>query len=478
MKTGRKVIASVLLLLLLPGILLAVHLRLPHFYGDTYYAQLPAMVQRLDEAQGSRLILIGGSNIAFGIDTELLEDCLEAYGYSYTVCPLGLYAAVGSSAMLELAQRTVRAGDVVVLAIEPTTETMSTYFGATAFWKCAEENPRLLLRLGKEKSAALAGSFIPYLQERWSIYRSKDYPKAEGVYSRAAFSESCNMSYPREGNTLTLGFDPAVPINLAELEFQEDFVQQVNRFCTQAEKKGASVYWSFSPMNRSAVADGSRQALEQFFTRCNQSFCCPIISDPGQYLLDSGWFYDSNFHLNTAGAQLRTQLLCEDLLTILGCCQAVSFDAPAKPTSIAPPLKAQQGDDCFLFTVMENGGCLISGLKETGLKETTLTVPSMYNGLPVVGFSDDALVSAKQLEQLRLPSTILFLQEGVFRGCSSLARLILEHTDAPCPIDAHVLDDVPQLRVFVPESVYHLYRDGHGCQQNLWASYLDRVLTY
>lgn len=479
MKHLHKIGITLLLILLLPGVLLAEELYLPSFYGESYYAQLPAMVQRLEQAEEPRLVLVGGSNVAFGVDTDLLQEILRQQGFSYTVCPLGLYAAVGCSAMLDLAENSLRRGDVVVLSVEPTNETMSAYFGATAYWKCAEDAPELLFRLDADKSAALAGSYVPHLQERWAILRSGIYPKAEGVYARAAFNDSCNMTYPRDGNTMTLGFDPATPIDMAGLTISHEFARQVNSFCQEAAAKGAQVFFSFCPMNRSAIQDSSQEALRQFFTRCNETFSCPIISDPSRYILDSGWFYDSNFHLNTPGAVLRTQLLAEDILAALGCYHSLSLEPPTMPEPIAAPLRTQSGDDCFLFVPTEDGsGLLVSGLTEIGLEAVELTVPGTYNGLPVVGFANGALASAKQLEQLWLPPTILFLQEDLFRDCSALTRLVLEHTDTPCPIAAHALDDVPRLRIFVPERVYHLYRDGYGCQQNLWTAYLDRILTY
>ena len=81
-----------------------------------YYAQLPELYRRLTDSPGKRLILVGGSNVAFGVDTGLLERTLAQYGYEYTVCPFGLYAAVGAGAMLELSQGQLREGDVVVLS--------------------------------------------------------------------------------------------------------------------------------------------------------------------------------------------------------------------------------------------------------------------------------------------------------------------------------------------------------------------------
>ena len=139
-----KIVAALLLLAILPVLLVGTGASLPACYQDSYYAQLPELYRRLADSQGNRLILVGGSNVAFGVDVDFLEHMLARYGYEYTVCPLGLYAAVGTSAMLELSRGQLREGDIVVLAVEPAEETLSTYFGASAFWKCAEEAPELL----------------------------------------------------------------------------------------------------------------------------------------------------------------------------------------------------------------------------------------------------------------------------------------------------------------------------------------------
>ena len=37
---------------------------------------------------------------------------------------------------------------------------------------------------------------------------------------------------------------------------------------------------------------------------------------------------------------------------------------------------------------------------------------------------------------------------------------------------------VENLRVFVPDTDYVLYRDGVGCEANPWAEHLDRVFRY
>ena len=469
------------LLTLLPGILLLFGATLPSLYQDSYYAELPDMVERLYRTEGKKIVLVGGSNLAFGLDGTLLENVLRQRGYEYTVCPLGLYAAVGTSAMLSLSQNALGEGDMVILAIEPTSETMSCYFGATAFWKCAEEAPELLTRLNREQTAAIVGNYIPYLQERCAIVRSENYPKATGAYSKAAFDENCRMTYSRDGNTLTLGYDMSTPIDLIAVTISEDFAAQVREYCQSAEKKGAAVYLTFSPMNRSALTDESENAIGGYFSLCNTMFPCSSISDPHTYIMDSGWFYDSNFHLNSAGAQLRTLLLATDILAQLGDFKVLDCEYPDMPESIAAISDTFVVDEggCFTFISVGNeAGYFVSGLTEEGYMSTSLIIPETYHGKPVAGITSTALKEAGQLEELWIPATVEALPDGLFQDCSSLARLVLEHSEIPCSISTNGLDGLEQIRIFVPANAYTLYRDGYGCEINPWSRYLEQIYTY
>lgn len=474
-----KLILAAMMLLILPMSVLAAGLALPSFYGDTYYAVLNRMHDHLQQIPGPKVIVVGGSNVAFGLESELMEELLSGQGYSYTVCPFGLYAAVGTSAMLDLSRHTLREGDIVILAVEPTPETMSEYFGAEAFWKCAEDAPELIGFLGKEKQAALAGTYIPYLQTRYGILASGIPPAPQGVYAASSFNERCDLVYDRPGNLMAVGFDPSVRIHLDDLTISNAFSGQILSYCDYASKQGASVLLSFSPVNRSCITDLSEDAVESFFQTCNDAFPCPIISDPNRYILDSGWFYDSNFHLNSAGAKLRTALLTQDLLTWLGCYRELDYTLPEMPPS-AVQMKHVEGDeDCFLFTPDGQGtGYLISGLSPTGLEKTQLQVPSAHEGRPVLGLTADALAEAQQLEELRIPESVAHLPGGLFRNAKKLTRLVLEHLDAPCGIEPETFRDADQIRIFVPAAAFPLYRDGYGCETNPWTPYLGRMNTY
>ncbi|MBP5254637.1 MAG: hypothetical protein J6Z23_04555 [Lachnospiraceae bacterium] len=481
-KRPVKIILTILLLLILPVLFLYMEVSMPEIYGDSYYAELPAMHRRLSRTEGKRIILIGGSNVAFGVDGELLQSILGTYGKEYTVCPFGLYAAVGTSAMIQLARDKVREGDIVIFSFEPSSETMDTYFGATAFLKCAEQDPEMIGSLNAEQRRALFGNYMSYLSERYKIVRSGNYPKPEGAYKRSSFNSSCTMTFERAGNAMTLGYDITKPIDLDAIVISDAFRDQVNEFCQHAEEVGASVYMTFCPMNRSAMTDASAEAVTRFFDLMNETFVCRIITDPFSSIFDSGWFYDSNVHLNTPGMKYHTILLAQDILTELGEYADPDIPIPEMPA----PIAALPGDDgagnaaCFLLKPVSDGNAWsVGGLSEEGLRQTSLTIPAYVEGMPVVMIESGALSGAATLEELRVPETIAELPDYLFRDTPALARLVLLHKSSVCSIHEHTFDgDGQRIRVFVPSAAYTLYRDGAGCETNSWEKEYDRIYTY
>lgn len=467
--------AVLLCILTLPIGMLAVGSSLPTLYSESYYAQLAPMVERLKRAEGKKLVLVGGSNIAFGVDTAQLAAALP----DYTVCPMGLYAAVGTSAMLDLSAPYLGEGDIVVLAIEPSAQTFSTYFGANAFWKCAESDSSLLLNVDESKHADLVGAYTEYLQERCEIVRSQRYPKAEGVYAKSSFDESCNMIYERAGNKMSVGFDTSATVDFGGITLEEAFVTQVNEYIKRAERRGATVYLSFSPVNESALTEKWEKGLEQFYTLCAESFDCEIISDPEGYVMESGWFYDNNFHLNTAGSKLRTHRLACDLLAQLGIYAEPEFTPPEMPEPMRETSAETEESGAEDFVLADfSGGWQVVGLSESGHAKTALSVPAYVDGRPVIAFTAEAFAGAERLEELTLPETVEAIPDGAFAETPNLKRLVLTHTETVCALGAEPFRGADGLKLYVPAEAYGLYRDGAGCEENQWQAYLSRVETY
>ena len=474
----KRICLILAIVLLFPAILLGYGLSLPSYYAQSYYAQLPALLHKLQTTQGKKIVIVGGSNVAFGVNSAQLEAALKQCGFDYTVCNFGLYAAVGTSAMLSLSEGFIREGDIVVLAIEPTQDTFSTYFGATAMLKCAEDCPEMLLYLNRQQRSAVVGNYIAYLQERADIRRTGILPSPEGAYARAAFDGNGDMSYHRAGNAMLLGYDTAVPIDLAGFTCEEAFARQVNDYIAAARDKGAQVVMSFSPMNRLAVTDASEDTVYGFCLGLQETFRCPIISDPNDYIMESGWFYDSNFHLNSAGMAIRTHQLCSDLLTYLGCSDPLSFEMPTMPDSIAVVEETAEDSGDFVFQAVGENGLEVCGLTAQGRAKQQLTLPGICDGKVVVGITAEAFAGNTRIQELTLPATVERIPDGAFSGCINLTRLTLLHRDSTPSVGAGLLDGAPGLMIYVPAEAYPLYRDGAGCAANAWEAYTDRIVTF
>jgi hypothetical protein len=128
MKILRNTLLVILSLILLvsPFIFVVIYaVSLPPQYSPTFYGALDEKYLRLTSTQGEKIVVVGGSSVAFGLDSKLLE--------SYTGMPVvnfGLYADLGTKMMLDLSLAGISEGDVVILSPEIDAQTLSLFFNA------------------------------------------------------------------------------------------------------------------------------------------------------------------------------------------------------------------------------------------------------------------------------------------------------------------------------------------------------------
>lgn len=85
---------------------------MPHNPTAYLYMQRRKM-QRLDTLSSPRLILVGGSNVAYGLDSRMLQDSLHLHPVN-----AGLQSGIGLKFMIDDVSLRLRHGDVVVLMPE------------------------------------------------------------------------------------------------------------------------------------------------------------------------------------------------------------------------------------------------------------------------------------------------------------------------------------------------------------------------
>ena len=95
------------------GVLLGVLFYVSYEPQNGYMAELRDKQKLLKNTPGPKLVLVGGSNLAFGVDSEKIEQQT-----GMRVVNMGLHGGVGLPYMLSLALPELKSGDVVVVSPE------------------------------------------------------------------------------------------------------------------------------------------------------------------------------------------------------------------------------------------------------------------------------------------------------------------------------------------------------------------------
>ena len=250
MKKIKLAIAAVSLVLAILSILLLpvlVALLTPPVYSNMFIGVLDEKVERLSSIEGKKAVVIGGSSVAFGLDSALMEEYL-----GMPVVNFGLYAAIGTKAMLDLSLPYIGEGDVVILAPETDAQTLSLYFDAKMMWKAIDDAPMLFWRFRGDSKKEMLGGLYSHAMEKLSALQS-DPINPEGVYNSKSFNAYGDVAYTRSYNIMPLYYDEETPITLDPSIVSADFVDYVNEYIALCEKRGATVYFSFAPMNAAAI---------------------------------------------------------------------------------------------------------------------------------------------------------------------------------------------------------------------------------
>ena len=273
-------------------------------YSHVYTASLMDKVDRLCSITEPKIILVGNSNVSFGMDSALLEDAM-----GMPVVNLGLQGGLGNAFHEEIAKLNIQPGDIVVVSHIDYADDDKLNDPELA-WITVEKNPRLL-----------------------QILRPKDWLPMLRAYPNYAFN--CFVRWQRGWNTIPAGtlyiregvntygdFVMRTGQETSTYQFRagELTVPQVGDACmTRMNKlnkyicdKGARMVVSYSP-----IADGEftpdREAYHAFAAELESRLDCPVISDIDDYFFPYNCFFDTKYHLNEVGARLRTEQLIRDL---------------------------------------------------------------------------------------------------------------------------------------------------------------------
>lgn len=276
------------------------YLVMPQYEGS-YCASLQDKVQRLESLEGPKIVLLGNSNLAFGIESELIESEV-----GMPVVNMGLHGGLGNRFHEDMARYHVEEGDIYILCHTSFADDGSIG-DATLAWSTIENHPRLwkLLRLSDARDMLTA--FPKYLKKCVELCNSgAGNQDTYGMYARSAFNEYGDVALERKENLYTFG----TPVNPPSIN--ETTVQRINELNAWLEERGAVLLIAAYPIGNGELT-AEAEAFEIFQSELEEQLDPVVISRYTDYMYDYTCFYDTNFHLNSETTRMRTEQLIEDI---------------------------------------------------------------------------------------------------------------------------------------------------------------------
>lgn len=424
----------------------------PAQYHQTFLGELYDKYTLLEKTDQPKIVVIGGSGIAFALDSLLVEEYTGMKTINF-----GLYATLGTSIMLDLSKVNINRGDIIIIAPETDKQTYSLYFNGEAAWQALDGNYEMLRNINTDNYSSLAGNLLGFFQSKINFFLGGNAPAPSGIYNKSSFNEKGDIIYPREYNIMALGYDPNKLIDLSPEIIDNEFINYINSYTKYAQKKGASVYFSFPPINKSSLVTGTdEESIYEFFLAMADSLDCPIISNINDYIIDKEYFYDTNFHLNDSGKILWTAQLISDLNNAMGNTTPTEIKIPGKPqipySVISDKINPDINENYFIYNEKE-GILFITDLTEKGLTQIELVIPYTCNGVPVQGIDRGAFSKSSVLEKVIIPedTNLTILINGALIANECLTQVEIKCHPDKIQIGNNLMNGVSQnLMIYTP----------------------------
>lgn len=269
--------------------------------------------ERLRAIGSPKLILIGGSNLSYGVDSRRLEQA-----FCRPVANMGLTALVGFRFAAEEVMDEIGEGDIIIVSLENSMfvkpdrdedalATVIDYRPASIKHIPWPRRPRMLMALG----VLHVQSMRDHLLEWWRQGRSPEYRKR-------VFNAQGDMVNQLEEAPMEI---PAPdPAEFDTLCIGDDFWPIAEELITRAKERKASVVFTWCPVAERVDLPIERAAVDAEL----RSRGMKVAGIPSDYVFAASLFYDSWYHLHTVGRSQRTERMIRDVCATLpaACCAA------------------------------------------------------------------------------------------------------------------------------------------------------------
>jgi len=267
--------------------------------------------KRLETSQPPRLILIGGSNLFFGIDSPMIEAQTD-----FAAVNMGLLRGLRLEYILNQIDAQLRAGDLVVISLEYSTlngDSMGEE-GQLIVSATTRRLANVRLLTWPQWRAMLDHDAAEYLGMvfRQSIQRISESRRQEGPGIEGEVNEFGDLTMYHGAAATAPADNDNDQRTLVRVrpEGVKASTRRMNTFIASCRERNVDVMFAWPPISRSHYDERAAFPIE--FDRLLRSHLeAPVIGTPADMVFDDDDFIGRSYHLRGAGVQKRTQRLID-----------------------------------------------------------------------------------------------------------------------------------------------------------------------
>ncbi len=306
-----KFFTRIILIALVPLILIEGIRRLDLAFNpsarNTYMATISDKMHLLDSVSSPRLILMSGSSMSFGVDSDFLSNELEI-----PVVNASLHFKLGSRFMMDQLKASVRKGDIVLITLEYVIKSKGS-------------NEEKLMAADFYPPAKNWVHFTSFFEEvgAYTVHRLTDFKLLMGeIWSgtrtrpisiedtTSVFFRKC---FAKNGDLLGHLNNPNPKFDVPEISKDVEFsgqIKDLNDFEIFAKQKGVIVFFTFPSYVESGF-EKNMPVIKKIEQQYRNNLKFSILGNPENSVMDDSYFYDNPFHLNSQGRRIFSSRLIQ-----------------------------------------------------------------------------------------------------------------------------------------------------------------------
>lgn len=300
---AKLVLFSVIVIMIISIILYIITQIDNQKFRTSYQYAINIKYNTLRNTESPKIIIVGGSSVAFGINREIIEEKVGR-----AVVNLGLHAGFGIYFCTEISKANINKGDIVILAYEIDfyqKEKSSIELIVAGI----DNNLELYKYIINRKSKDIYKYIPTYIFKKLEW----DEEKTTGVYSINSFNEYGDMILDRPTcklpEIITKNYGN---VNLSMINLDKEIIEYINDFYIYCKNKGADVVITFPPVldERMLLTE---QEMKEFEEKLKNNLLPEVISNCKDYVFPREYMYDTIYHCNNLGEKVRSEKLASDI---------------------------------------------------------------------------------------------------------------------------------------------------------------------